>query len=84
MEHGIIAWLVIGAIAGFLAGKIVEGSGFGLIVDIIVGIVGAVIGGYLADALGIAVSGGMIASIIVAIIGAVVLLFVLRLIKRVA
>jgi uncharacterized membrane protein YeaQ/YmgE (transglycosylase-associated protein family) len=84
MEHGIVAWLVIGAIAGFLAGKIVEGSGFGLIVDIIVGIVGAVIGGYLADALGIAVSGGMIASIIVAIIGAVVLLFVLRLIKRVA
>jgi uncharacterized membrane protein YeaQ/YmgE (transglycosylase-associated protein family) len=84
MEHGIIAWLVIGAIAGFLAGKIVEGSGFGLIIDIIVGIVGAVIGGYLADALGIAVSGGMIASIIVAIIGAVVLLFVLRLIKRVA
>ena len=48
MEYGIIAWLVIGAIAGFLAGKIVEGSGFGLIVDIIVGIVGAVIGGYLA------------------------------------
>jgi uncharacterized membrane protein YeaQ/YmgE (transglycosylase-associated protein family) len=82
MEHGIIAWLVIGAIAGFLAGKIVEGSGFGLIVDIIVGIVGAVIGGYLAGALGIAVGGGMIASILVAVIGAIVLLFVLRLVKR--
>ena len=83
MEHGIIAWLVIGAIAGFLAGKIVEGSGFGLIVDIIVGIVGAVIGGYLADAMGIAVSGGIIVSIIVAVIGAAVLLVVLRLVKRV-
>ena len=83
MEHGIIAWLVIGAIAGFLAGKIVEGSGFGLIVDIIVGIVGAVIGGFLANAMGITVSGGIIVSIIVAVIGAAVLLVVLRLVKRV-
>jgi uncharacterized membrane protein YeaQ/YmgE (transglycosylase-associated protein family) len=47
MQHGIIAWLVIGAVAGWLAGKIVEGSGFGLIIDIVVGIVGAVIGGYV-------------------------------------
>jgi uncharacterized membrane protein YeaQ/YmgE (transglycosylase-associated protein family) len=83
MEHGIIAWLVIGAIAGFLAGKVVEGSGFGLIVDIIVGIVGAVIGGYLVNALGYAADGGLIVSIVVAFIGAVVLLLVLRLIKRV-
>jgi uncharacterized membrane protein YeaQ/YmgE (transglycosylase-associated protein family) len=82
MQHGIIAWLVIGAIAGWLAGKVVEGSGFGLIVDIIVGIIGAVIGGYLAGSLGIAVGGGMISSIIVAVIGAVILLFVLRLVKR--
>ena len=83
MEHGIIAWLLIGAIAGFLAGKIVEGSGFGLVVDIIVGIVGAVIGGYLVGAMGYAADGGLIASIFVAFIGAVVLLLVLRLIKRV-
>ena len=83
MEHGIIAWLIIGAIAGWLAGKMVEGGGFGLIVDIIVGIVGAVIGGYLAGVLGIAIGGGMISSIIVAIVGAVILLFVIRLIKRV-
>jgi uncharacterized membrane protein YeaQ/YmgE (transglycosylase-associated protein family) len=82
MEHGIIAWLIIGAIAGWLAGKIVEGSGFGLIVDIIVGIVGAFIGGWLAGALGIGIGGGLISSIIVAIIGAVILLVVLRLIKR--
>jgi uncharacterized membrane protein YeaQ/YmgE (transglycosylase-associated protein family) len=82
MEHGIIAWLVIGAIAGFLAGKVVEGSGFGLIVDIIVGIVGAVIGGYLVGSLGYAADGGLIVSIVVAFIGAVVLLVVLRLIKR--
>jgi uncharacterized membrane protein YeaQ/YmgE (transglycosylase-associated protein family) len=82
MEHGIIAWLIIGAIAGWLAGKIVEGSGFGLIVDIIVGIIGAFIGGWLAGALGIGIGGGLISSIIVAIIGAVILLVVLRLIKR--
>ena len=82
MEHGIIAWLIIGVIAGWLAGKIVEGAGFGLIVDIIVGIVGAFIGGWLAGAVGINLGGGLISSIIVAVIGAVVLLFVLRLIKR--
>ena len=82
MEYGIIAWLVIGAIAGFLAGKIVEGSGFGLVVDIIVGIVGAVIGGYLVGVMGYAADGGLIASILVAFVGAVVLLLVLRLIKR--
>ncbi len=82
MEYGIIAWLVIGAIAGWLAGQVVKGGGFGLVVDIIVGIVGAVIGGFLAGALGISTGGGIIASIIVAFIGAVILLFILRLIKR--
>jgi uncharacterized membrane protein YeaQ/YmgE (transglycosylase-associated protein family) len=83
MERGIIAWLVIGAVAGWLAGKIVEGAGFGLLVDIIVGIVGAFIGGWLAGALGISIGGGLISSIIVAVVGAVILLFALRLIKRV-
>ena len=81
MEYGIIAWLVIGAIAGWLAGQIVKGGGFGLVVDIIVGIVGAVIGGFLAGVVGISAE-GLIGSIILAVIGAVVLLVVLRLIKR--
>ena len=83
MVEGIILWLIIGAVAGWLAGKIVEGAGFGLIVDIIVGIVGAVIGGWLAGVLGIAIGGGLIGSIIVAVVGAVVLLLALRLIKQV-
>jgi uncharacterized membrane protein YeaQ/YmgE (transglycosylase-associated protein family) len=83
MAQGIIVWLVIGAVAGWLAGKIVEGTGFGLIVDIIVGIVGAFIGGWLAGVLGIDIGGGLISSIIVAVVGAVILLVVLRLIKRV-
>jgi uncharacterized membrane protein YeaQ/YmgE (transglycosylase-associated protein family) len=83
MAQGIIVWLIIGAVAGWLAGKIVEGTGFGLIVDIIVGIVGALIGGWLAGVSGIDIGGGLISSIIVAIIGAIILLLVLRLIKRV-
>ena len=82
MEHGIIAWLIIGAIAGWLAGVLVKGGGFGLIVDIIVGIVGAFIGGWLAGLLGIHIGSGIISSIITAIVGAVILLFIIRLVKR--
>ncbi|OAJ52341.1 hypothetical protein A6V36_13040 [Paraburkholderia ginsengiterrae] len=82
MEHGIIAWLIIGAIAGWLAGVLVKGGGFGLIVDIIVGIIGAFIGGWLAGVLHISLGGGWIGSIITAVIGAVILLFVIRLIRR--
>ncbi|TCW84084.1 GlsB/YeaQ/YmgE family stress response membrane protein [Burkholderia sp. SRS-46] len=82
MEHGIIAWLVIGAIAGWLAGLLVKGGGFGLIVDIVVGIAGALIGGWLSGVLHISLGGGWIGSIITAVIGAVVLLFIIRLVKR--
>jgi uncharacterized membrane protein YeaQ/YmgE (transglycosylase-associated protein family) len=82
MQHGLIAWLIIGAIAGWLAGILVKGGGFGLIVDIIVGIVGAFIGGWLAGVLGISVGGGWISSIITAIVGAVILLFIIRLFRR--
>ncbi|WP_144137620.1 GlsB/YeaQ/YmgE family stress response membrane protein [Paraburkholderia sp. BCC1884] len=82
MEHGIIAWLIIGAIAGWLAGILVKGGGFGLIVDIIVGIVGAFIGGWLAGVLHISLGGGWIGSIITAVIGAVILLFLVRLVRR--
>jgi uncharacterized membrane protein YeaQ/YmgE (transglycosylase-associated protein family) len=81
-SHDIIAWLIIGAIAGWLAGKLVKGGGFGLLVDIIVGIVGAFIGGWLAGVLGISLGAGWIASIITATIGAVILLFIVRLLKR--
>jgi len=79
---GFIAWLIIGAIAGWLAGVLVKGGGFGVLVDIIVGIVGAFIGGWLAGVLGIHVGNGWIASIVTATVGAVILLFILRLIKR--
>jgi len=78
----IIIWLIVGAIAGWLAGMVVKGGGFGLIGDIIVGIIGAVIAGWLLPRLGIYIGGGIIAAIIDAFIGAVILLIILRLIKR--
>lgn len=81
MAHGFIAWIIIGLIAGFLTGKIMKGSGFGVLMDIIIGIIGAVVGGFLMSHLfGAASSGGFIYSIIVAVIGAVLLTFLLRLV----
>ena len=80
--HGIIIWLVVGAIAGWLAGTVVKGGGFGLIGDIIVGIVGAIIAGWLLPQLGIVIGSGIVGSIIDAFIGAVILLIILRLLKR--
>lgn len=82
MAQGIIIWLIIGAIAGWLAGTLIKGGGFGLIGDIVVGVVGAFIGGWLAGLLGISIGGGLIASILTATAGAVVLLLILRMIKR--
>jgi len=78
----IIIWLIVGAIAGWLAGMVVRGGGYGLIGDIIVGIIGAVIAGWLLPRLGIYIGGGIIASIIDAFIGAVILLIILRLVRR--
>ena len=80
--QSIIVWLIVGAIAGWLAGMVVKGGGFGLIGDIVVGIIGAVIAGYLLPALGIHLGVGIVANIIDAFIGAVILLVILRLVKR--
>jgi len=79
---GIIVWLIVGAIAGWLAGLIVKGAGFGLIGNIIVGIVGAIVAGWLLPRLGILIGGGIIAEIINAAIGAVIVLAILSLIRR--
>jgi len=76
-------WFVlIGLVAGWLAGKLMKGGGFGVIGDIVVGVVGALLGGFLFSALGLSAGGGLIGSVIVATIGAIVLIFLLRLIKR--
>lgn len=77
----IIMILVIGALAGWLAGKIMKGEGFGVAINIVVGIVGAVIGGFLFSLLGVT-AGGFIGSLITATIGAVALLFLIGQFKQ--
>ena len=80
--EAIIVWLVIGAVAGWLAGQIMTGGGLGLVGNIIVGIVGAVVAGWLFPTLGFAVGGPFVGAIINALIGAIIVLFVLGLLKR--
>jgi uncharacterized membrane protein YeaQ/YmgE (transglycosylase-associated protein family) len=77
----LLIFLAIGAVAGWLAGVLMSGGGFGLLGDIVVGIIGALIGGFLFGALGISV-GGLVGAIVTATVGAVVLIFILRLVKR--
>jgi uncharacterized membrane protein YeaQ/YmgE (transglycosylase-associated protein family) len=78
-----IWFIVIGLVAGWLAGQLVRGGGFGVLGDIVVGILGALIGGYLFTSLGVSLGGGLFGAIAVATIGAIVLIIILRLIKRV-
>src|SRR5947209_14640918 len=80
--QSLIAWLVIGLIAGWLAGQIVKGYGLGLVGNLVVGVVGAFIGGWLLSFLNIHIGGGILAAIINATIGAVVLLVIVGFFKR--
>ncbi len=77
----VLFWLIIGAIAGWIAGNIMRGGGFGLFGNIVVGIVGALVGGWVFGLLGIA-AGGMLGSLVTAVVGACVLLFIVSLVKR--
>jgi uncharacterized membrane protein YeaQ/YmgE (transglycosylase-associated protein family) len=77
-----IWFIIIGLVAGWLAGVIMKGGGFGVIGDIVVGILGALIGGWLFTRLGASTGGGLLGAIIVATIGAIILIFVVRLFKR--
>jgi len=77
----LLMFLVIGAVAGWLAGIIMKGGGFGLLGNIIVGIIGAVVGGFAFKLLGIS-AGGILGSIITATIGAIILLFIIGIIKK--
>lgn len=79
---GLLWFLLVGLIAGWLAGMLVKGGGFGVVGDMVVGVLGALLGGVLFTKLGVSSGGGMIGSIIVATIGAIILIFILRLIKR--
>jgi uncharacterized membrane protein YeaQ/YmgE (transglycosylase-associated protein family) len=77
-----LTWIVVGLIAGWLAGQVMKGGGYGVLVDIILGILGGVVGGWVFGMLGIWPGGGIIAAIIVAFVGAVILVGITRLIKR--
>lgn len=80
--ESLLVFIIIGAVAGWLAGLIVSGFGFGLIGNIIVGIIGAFIAGWLFPRLGFAIGGGILASIVHATLGAIILLLVVRVLKR--
>ncbi|EXL09679.1 GlsB/YeaQ/YmgE family stress response membrane protein [Aquamicrobium defluvii] len=79
--EGLIIFLIVGAVAGWLAGLIVKGYGFGLLGNIVVGIVGALIAGWLLPRIGLYIGGDIIGAIINAVIGAVILLLLIRLVK---
>ncbi|MEN6588662.1 MAG: GlsB/YeaQ/YmgE family stress response membrane protein [Proteiniphilum sp.] len=78
---GWIWWIIIGAVAGWLAGKLMRGGGFGFLVNLLVGIAGGVIGGWVFGLLGIS-SGGIIGSLVTALVGAILLLWIISLFKR--
>lgn len=75
-------FIVIGIVAGFLAGKMMKGKGFGLIINLLVGVAGALIGGWLFGTLGLYFGGGIVGTLITAFLGSVILLFIISLIKK--
>jgi uncharacterized membrane protein YeaQ/YmgE (transglycosylase-associated protein family) len=82
MFGGLLWWCIVGLIAGFLAGKVMKGGGFGVLMDIVIGIVGAMIGGWVFGLLGLYPGAGLIPSVLVAFVGAGILLWLVRLIKK--
>jgi uncharacterized membrane protein YeaQ/YmgE (transglycosylase-associated protein family) len=78
-SHGLLGWIIIGLIAGWLAGVVGRGRGFGCLADIILGLVGAVVGGWIFYKLGIRIGGGVLGSLAAAFVGAVVLVSIARL-----
>lgn len=82
---GLLTWIIVGAIAGWLAGQVMKGSGFSLIGDILIGVIGALVGGWLAGTLfntPDAISGFNLTTIVVAFLGAVLVLFIARILNR--
>ena len=80
--EALVIWLIVGAVAGWIAGTVVRGGGFGLVGDIVVGIIGSLIAGWLFPRIGLHLFAGFIGSIVDAAVGAIILLLVLRLIRR--
>ena len=80
--NGLIYIILVGLIAGWATGKIMKGAGYGVLVDILLGIAGAIFGSWVLHVLGIYTSGGLVPSILVAILGAVLLVVIVRALKR--
>lgn len=80
--ESLLLLLVVGLIAGWLAGRLIRGGGFGLVGDLVVGVLGAFLGGWLFGKLGISAGGGLLGMLITAFVGAVILVLLLRLIRR--
>jgi len=80
---GILMWILVGLVAGWLTGKIMKGSGYGFFVDILLGIAGALVGGFIASHIGLDAHGGFLYSTLIALGGAILLVVILRLIKHV-
>lgn len=81
--ESLLVMLLIGAIAGWLAGKIVSGFGYGLLGNMVIGIVGAVVASYVLPRLGFGIGGGVLSAIVTSTIGAVIVLVIVKLVKRV-
>jgi uncharacterized membrane protein YeaQ/YmgE (transglycosylase-associated protein family) len=79
---GLLYWVVVGLIAGWLAGVVMKGGGYGVLADIVLGILGAVLGGWIFTRLGISAGGGLVGGIVVAFVGAVVLVAIARVLRR--
>jgi uncharacterized membrane protein YeaQ/YmgE (transglycosylase-associated protein family) len=80
---GLLWWIIVGLIAGFLAGKVMKGGGYGIVVDIILGLLGAILGGWVFGLLGLNTAGnGLIYSVLVAFVGAIILIWITRLLKK--
>ncbi len=79
---GLLSWIVVGLIAGWLAGQVMKGGGYGILADIVLGILGAIVGGWIFGALGLWPGAGIIGSIVVAFVGAIVLVWITRLLRR--
>jgi uncharacterized membrane protein YeaQ/YmgE (transglycosylase-associated protein family) len=74
-------WIIVGIIAGWLAGKIIRGAGYGLIADLVLGLIGGVVGGWIFGALGIAGPNGLIGGILIATVGAVILVWISHIVR---
>ena len=79
---GLLYFMIVGLVAGWLAGQVMKGGGYGIIADIILGTLGGIMGGWIFGTLGIWPGGGLIGAIVVAFVGAVFLVWITRLIKK--